>query len=45
MKILYVINSLDIGGAENMLVDIVENLKMSNHSIGVYLLRSKKTFL
>lgn len=45
MKILYVINSLDIGGAEKMLVDIVENLKMSNHSIGVYLLRSKKTFL
>lgn len=45
MRILYVINSLDIGGAEKLLVDIVEKLDNFDYQIGIYLLNSGNTFL
>lgn len=45
MKILYVINTLDIGGAEKLLVDIIEKLDDLNYEIGVYFLNLENTFL
>lgn len=45
MKILYVINTLNIGGAEKLLVDIIEKLDDLNYKIGVYFLNLENTFL
>lgn len=42
MKILYVINSLNTGGAEKLCVDIIKNIKQENE-VEVYVLNNVKT--
>lgn len=45
MKILYIIGSLAIGGAEKLLTDIIEQLDNLGYSVSIYLLKSTNSFL
>ncbi|MGV3026957.1 glycosyltransferase family 4 protein [Clostridium thermobutyricum] len=45
MKVLYVINSLNIGGAEKMCVDLIKKSKSKGITIDIYLLNNEDTFL
>lgn len=44
MKILFVIDSLNIGGAEKLTVDIIKKIH-DVHTVGIYVLKTQKTFL
>lgn len=45
MKVLFVINSLNVGGAEKLCVDLIKLSKKCNHEIDIYLLNNVDTCL
>lgn len=45
MRVLYVINSLNIGGAEKLCVDLMKKAKEKNIIIDIYVLNNMETFL